>query len=88
MSGELRKTFTTKTPYGGKTKRKKIKKKFPLSAATKGVTATVGKAYKRVPASGAVTAHERGLVKKRTTSKGAGKPLNKGRSRLKKNQRS
>ena len=28
MSGELRKTFTTKTPYGGKTKRKKIKKRL------------------------------------------------------------
>ena len=85
MSGELRKTFTTKTPYGGKTKRKKIKKSLPLNAAKKGVTGRVGKATLR---RSGVTAHETGLVRKPKTFKGAGKPLNKGRSKLKKNQRS
>ena len=89
MSGTLRKTFTTKTTYGGKTKRKKIKKSLPVSAAAKGVTARAGKAYKRVPTSGSVTAHERGLVIKPKTYKGKKrKPLDKGKSRLRKNGRS
>ena len=82
--GTLRKTFTTKTPYGGKTKKKKRKKALPIGARQKGVTARVGKGYRRVSPSGSITAHERGLVIKPKTGKGAGKPLGKGRSKLRK----
>ena len=82
--GTLRKTFTTKTPYGGKTKKKKRKKALPIDARQKGVTARVGKGYSRVSPSGSITAHERGLVINPKTGKGAGKPLGKGRSKLRK----
>ena len=86
----LRKTFTTKTPYGGKTKKKKRgrpssqKKALPIDARQKGVTARVGKGYRRVSPSGSITAHERGLVIKPKTGQGGGKPLGKGRSKLRK----
>ena len=77
---------TFKSPgYTGKTTQVKRKKALPLSAAAKGVTGRVGKGTLR---RSGVTAHERGLVIKPKTYKGAGKPLNKGRSKLKKNKRS
>ena len=81
----LKKTF--KSPgYTGKTTQVKRKKALPLSAATKGVTGRLGKATLR---RGGVTAHERGLVIKPKTYKGKKKkPLDKGKSRLRKNGRS
>ena len=80
----LKKTF--KSPgYAGKTTQVKRKKALPLRAEVKGVLGTVGKGTVR---RSGVTAHERGLVIKPKTYKGAGKPLNKGRSKLKKNKRS
>ena len=76
----LKQTF--KSPgYTGKTTQVKRKKALPLSAAAKGVTGRVGKATLR---RSGVTAHERGLVIKPQTYKGAGKPLDKGKSKLRK----
>ena len=83
-SQALKKTF--KSPgYAGKTTQVKRKKALPLSAAAKGVTGRLGKGTLR---RSGVTAHETDLVRKPKTYKGAGKPLNKGRSKLKKNKRS
>ena len=72
------KSKTVATGYTGK-------KAFPLSAAVKGVIGRVGKGTVR---RGGVTAHERGLVIKPKTYEGAGKPLDKGKSRLRKKGRS
>ena len=79
-TGFSAKGFKSKGFVSGK-KKKKIKKALPLSAAAKGVIGRVGKATLR---RSGVTAHERGLVIKPKTYKGAGKPLDKGKSKLRK----
>ena len=83
-TGFSAKGFKSKGFVSGK-KIKKKKKALPLSATAKGVTARIGKGYKRVPKIGDITAHESvGVASKRKTYKGAGKPLDKGRSKLRK----
>ena len=82
ITGFSAKGFKSKGFVGSK--KKKRKKALPIDERQKGVTARVGKGYRRVSPSGSITAHERGLGIKPKRGKGAGKPLGKGSSKLRK----